>query len=154
MTINQASAIQKDILQEMDFVTTYNELSKKHTQPEGFENYKNEEIQKKFNDLGYTPKFQRQGNYYSLVEKLGNFEFVFNISFKYGALELIWSDSYNDEPLTYAGPWGLISRELSGANAPIHRPIFRTYEELKEILAFILKYYEEYKSKLLARITE
>lgn len=154
MDISQASAIQKYILQEMDFVNTYNELSKKYTQSKGFKDYKNEEIQKVFSDLGYKPKFQRQGNFYSFIETPRNFKLTFNINLKYGGVELIWSGTYNEGLLAYGGPWGAISDKISGLDAPIHLPVFRTYDELREILAFVLKYYEEYKTKLLARITD
>lgn len=71
--------------------------------------------------------------------------FQFTISLKYGAMEFIWSAWKNTE-LLIGGTWGIIKEQLNGQeNDKVKKPIFRSYNEIREILAEALLIYEDFK---------
>jgi hypothetical protein len=105
-----------------------------------FEDYSNEEVIQVFKRLGYQYRFYKSEKFFGLKESYNSYEFVFNISLRYGRIELIWSLKKDNEKIRIGGPWNRIIKLLGENNLEIKYPTFGNYNELEELssLAFSL----------------
>lgn len=62
--------------------------------------------------------------------------------------DLVWVVRENGE-LLLGEPWGIYSRRLIDANYRIKKPVFRTYEDLEDILKVAFGMYEDFKKALM-----
>lgn len=143
----------KNILLDINFEQSYKLISEKNLLIDGensFENYSNNEVLSIFKSLGYLPKFKKRENFFENKERLENYEFIFNISLKYGLVELIWALKKDNELLDLGGPWSVIIRLLNdGVRTKIKKPSFKNYKDLESILKDSLSLYEDFKSAVL-----
>lgn len=138
------------ILKSINFIERYEIISKKHQfdLKESFERYDHEVVLKLLNDLGYEFSFNKKENFFWMVEKSSEYELQFKISLKYGMGEFIWLAWKNTEQLI-GGTWGIIKEQLDGKeNDKIKKPIFRNYNDMKEILEEAFLLYEDFKHEL------
>lgn len=135
------------VLMNIKFIERYKEIAKKYlfNANESFENYDSDEVLSIINDLGYEVSFNKKEKFFKIIESYSPYRFQFNISLKYGATEFIWS-VWKDSELKMGGTWGILKEQLDGLeNDKVRKPIFRNYEELKEILADAFSIYEDFK---------
>ncbi|KWX88144.1 hypothetical protein AMQ83_08655 [Paenibacillus riograndensis] len=139
------------IFKSINFIERYEFLSKKHQfdLKESFEGYDREVVLKLFNELGYEISFNKKENFFGMVEKTTEYELQFKISLKYVMGEFIWLAWKNSEQLV-GGTWGIIKEQLDGKeNDKIKKPIFRNYDDLKEILSEAFLMYEDFKNEII-----
>ncbi len=143
----------KPILEDINFLSRYKKLNQRFPlSNEAFENYSNEEVLKIFDSLGYNFKYAKKEKFFGLKESINGFDFTFNISCKCGVLEFIWGLTKDGERFTMGGPWGLIGDLLVHGNCSIKDPSFKSYAELKEILAEALMIYEDFKKRVIREV--
>lgn len=134
-------------LEQINFSKRYEQISNKHLFDfeESFERYSNEEVIKIIKELGYTVSFNKKEKFLNITEEKNNITFKFNISIQYGICELIWAvfknKSYYDGYI-----WGGMNAELDNSSERIREPVFRNYEDLKNILIEAFKIYEDFKA--------
>ncbi len=103
-------------------------------------------------DIGYVTKYTKSEDFYSIIEKRGAFEFIFKMSLKWRAIELIWYTKYDNKLIPFSDSWSGMASDLLGEHIPVPLPIFKDYNELKEILTIVCEKYEEYKSAFLSAV--
>jgi len=139
----------KDALLKINFVERAKKLTADHfaDSDSTFESYDNEEIIKILDELGYKAKYNKEENFFKIVEKVLAYKFYFHISLKYGTVELIWYVDKEDE--FYGGSvWSMMKRILEGNDEMLMQPEFHNYEELEEILKEAFLMYEDFKNEL------
>jgi hypothetical protein len=140
----------KIILSDIDFANRYKELSEQYRFEKHFENFQIEEAKKIIRDLGYVVQYNKSEHFYKIIEKKNSFKFQFNISLKNGIVELIWAIWLDGILLRgVGGPWGVITRFITDTDERIKLPIFRNYDDLREILKKAFSIYEDFKRELL-----
>ncbi|MWC31396.1 hypothetical protein [Paenibacillus sp. MMS18-CY102] len=84
-----------------------------------------------------------------MTETQNNYKFQYVISLKYGVAEFIWS-VWEKSELRIGGSWGILKEQLDGLeNDKVRKPVFRNYEELKELLADAFLIYEDFKREFM-----
>ncbi|MEK8132977.1 hypothetical protein WMW72_34370 [Paenibacillus filicis] len=142
-------------LEAIDFIERHRGLSSKYrADPNGrFEKYGKNEALAIFSELGYNASFNKKESFFKIVDKFPRYKFQFNVSLKYGSVELIWA-VWKDELIQRSlGPWCIIKSQLDGnfEDDKIFLPIFRNYDELRGILKEALHMYEDFKREMLSR---
>ena len=107
-----------------------------------------EEVVEIFKRLGYGATFNRAESFYKVVQEVEPFRFQFNISLKYGNVELIWDFLEHGYRLKPSGPWNAIYKRLLNADERILMPKYRNSEDLKDILKQSFVIYEDLKKEL------
>lgn len=144
-------SVLKSTLQEINFVERYRELSSRFSFElnERFEAFSVEEVVNILSGLGVKASYQKKESFFKIVNKIGILKFQFHISLKYGATELMWY-VWQGEELIMGGPWGILKYLVDeNYDEKIRLPIFRNYEDLKEIFTQVLAMYEDFKSNIL-----
>lgn len=134
----------------INFVDRYLELSNEfHFElNNSFKDFTKEQVLMIFNQLGYEAKYLRVDNFFRVEQLVSPFKFHFNIVLKNGIVEFIWGVWKENIPiLELSGPWGVLA-DNAGYDAPIRKPIFRNYEDLKIILGNAFSVYENFKKEL------
>jgi hypothetical protein len=141
----------KIALENIDFIERYKNLSMKYAfdTNECFASYENSEVLNIFSELGYKVTFNKSENFFKVIEKTPLFKFQFNISLKYGLVELIWA-VWKDKTYYGGNAWVMMKRLLEGNDENLKDPRFRNYEDLKEILTEAFAIYEDFKREFLA----
>ncbi|WP_040949619.1 hypothetical protein [Gorillibacterium massiliense] len=142
----------KEVFKNIDFIKRYKGLSEKYQfdYKDSFENYDANLVLGILNQLGYSFRFDKKEKFFRLIEIVSEDKFQFTISLKYGALEFIWS-AWKNTNLLIGGTWGIIKEQLDAQeNDKIKKPIFRNYNELREILAEALLIYGDFKHEFKA----
>lgn len=141
----------KDVLEKIDFIKRYKTLAEKFSNKENkLSNYENEKVINVFESLGYKARYMKKENFYIVgeVKNKDIYFFRFNISLKYGVVELIWSVRHNG--VVKAGdPWDMFVRLLSNDTERIPTIFFQSYVELKEIMKIAFEMYEDFKRELI-----
>lgn len=97
-------------------------------------------------DLGYKSTYNKAHTFYKIIEVFNMFKTQFNISIKYGNVELIWGLWYNDNLIRNAcGPWAQIYEFVLESDQRILDPKYRNYEDLKNVLKEAFNIYEDFK---------
>ena len=115
---------------------------------ECFEKYDNKEVVNIFKELGYKAVHIKKENFFRITEGINDYKFEFNISLKYGCTEFIWA-VWKEKELQTGSPWGALKKLLEDNDERLQTPLFRNYDELKEILQEALIMYEDFKRELL-----
>lgn len=134
----------------MDFISKYRNLSAKYSfsSDESFEAYDNNEVLNLFAELGFKASFDKKEKFFKVVDEIDSCKFQFNISLKYGLVEFIWAVWKNNE-LQTGLPWGMLKQLLDDKDDDkINKPVFRNYNDLKEILDDAFAMYNEFKREL------
>ncbi|MGG3504885.1 hypothetical protein ABES58_05305 [Paenibacillus lautus] len=132
---------------KIKFIERYKNLAAKYqfNISESFENYESNQVVKIMSELGYVSSFNKKEKFFKITETQNDYKFQFVISLKYGVAEFIWSVWENSE-LRIGGTWGILKEQLDGLeNDKVRKPVFRNYEELKELLADAFLIYEDFK---------
>lgn len=138
----------KPVLENIDFLSRYRALHEKFPLIDGVMHAcSNEEVLRVLESLGYKFKYAKKENFFGLKEVISNYAFTFNISCKYGVVELIWDIVLNGERLMLGGPWGLTCDLLLNDTCDIKKPAFKSCDELKDILQEALSIYEDFKKE-------
>lgn len=141
----------KTTLEKIDFIARYKNLSNKYAFDfkERFNDFRNDAVIEIFNELGYHATFDKKEKFFKVVEITTNYKFQFNISLKSGGAELIWA-IWRDEEFYDCSTWGVMKTKLDGNHDDkVRLPIFRNYEDLKEILSEAFSIYEDFKREFL-----
>jgi len=140
----------KTILINIDFVGRYKKLSESNQFADNTATLKSENTISLVKEMGYTIKYIKKDGFYKLLEEKDAFRFQFNISLKYGNVELIWGIWKNETPLDdVCGPFGVICKAILGTeNRPL-MPKYRNYDDLKGILKEAFNIYEDFKEELI-----
>lgn len=142
----------KMAIEKINFIERYRGLSSKYSFElnESFEHYDNNNVLDVFDRLGYKAIFNKKENFYKVVDELSWGKMQFNISLKYGVVELIWS-IWKGEKLCAGGTWSMLKVQYDGVDDDkIRKPVFRNYIDLEEILAEAFAIYEDFKREFLA----
>lgn len=134
-------------LVKINFIERYKNLSKQYhfDANESFENYETDIVVNIIQHLGYYCTFNKKEEFYKIIETIGDSKYQFKISLKYGAAEFLWS-VWKCSELKIGGTWAILKEQLDGLEKDkVRRPIFRDYEDLKEILANAFAIYEDFK---------
>ncbi|MGU3471231.1 hypothetical protein ACLBWT_08785 [Paenibacillus sp. D51F] len=140
----------RSALTNMDFIAKYRNLSAKYSfnSDESFEAYDNNEVLNLFAELGLKASFDKKEKFFKVVDEIDSSKFQFNISLKYGLVEFIWAVWKNNE-LQTGLPWGMLKQLLDDKDDDkINKPVFRNYNDLKEILEDAFAMYNEFKREL------
>ncbi|HEX9059203.1 MAG TPA: hypothetical protein VF941_03395 [Clostridia bacterium] len=148
MQLKQAT---KTALEKINFIERYKALSNKYAfdLKEAFERYDINEVLNIIDGLRYKASYNKSENFFKIVEKTHKFKFQFNISLKYGLVELIWA-IWRGKEYFDGSSWVMLKRLLDGTDENLRDPRFRNYVELKEILEIALSIYEDFKHEFLA----
>ncbi|MEK4520617.1 hypothetical protein NSQ95_16780 [Psychrobacillus sp. FSL W7-1457] len=141
----------RDVLKKIDFVKRYKNLAEKFSNKENkLSNYENERVIDIFESLGYQTRYMKKENFFIVgeVKNKDIYTFRFNISLKYGVVELIWSVRHKGV-IKAGDPWDIFARLLSDDTESIPTIFFHSYEELKEIMMIAFEMYEDFKRELI-----
>ncbi|HDR6300608.1 MULTISPECIES: hypothetical protein [Bacillus] len=150
MTYSLKPEIQ-EVLEKINFTERYKSLSKQFPDRENtFENYENEKVIAVFESLGYKARFMKKENFFIVgeVKNKDIYTFRFNISLKYGLVELIW-EAWHTGEVRVGTSWAMFVDVLSNDTEKVLRPGFHSYEELKEIMKIAFEMYEDFKRALI-----
>jgi len=138
-------------LENIFFIDKYKKLSMKYDfdSSERFRVSDNQEVLNIFNDLGYKAIFSKKETFFKVVDNMEPYKFQFNVSLKAGHTELIWAVWKNGE-LQTGLPWVMFKRLLDGTDENLKYPVFRNYNDLKQILQEALDMFENFKRELLS----
>ncbi len=146
----------KKALANIDFFPRYENLSNQHKRDWNNDppvKISSAQMIELLGSLGHKAKYIKKENFYELEEEIiGHFSFGFHICFKYERTELIWL-VYNEKGASFGGPWTLFSRLLINPDYIIKYPVFRSIDELKEILVGVFDIYEDFKKEVI-RLSE
>ncbi|OXT15112.1 hypothetical protein B9K06_22650 [Bacillus sp. OG2] len=141
----------KDVLVKIDFVKRYKSLAMKFSNKENkLSKFENGKVLDVFKSLGYKARYMKKEDFF-IVGEVKNKEIYtvkFNVSLKYGVVELIWSARHNG--VVKAGdPWDMFVRLMTNDTETIPVMFFQSYEELQEIMKIAFGMYEDFKCELI-----
>lgn len=141
----------RDVLKEINFVDRYKRLAEKFSNKENkLSKFENDKVIDIFKTFGYQARYVKNEDFFIVgeVKNKDIYTFRFNITLKYGVVELIWYAKHNG--VVKAGdPWDMFVRLLSNDREKVPTVFFRSYEELKEIMKIAFEMYEDFKSELI-----
>ena len=133
-----------EVLNTIDFAQRYKTLCNQYPfdyYKERFINYNNSCVLDILLNIGYQVKYLKKENFQSR-KTLSIYQFKYNISIRSGGVELIWYVRKNNK--YYAGDsFSNLEYDLLGLENRRPLPIFRNYEDLKEILIISYQLYED-----------
>lgn len=145
----------KTVLEKIEFVNRYKLLSDRfrgnpNDVNDRLENYNLGKVNETFAKLGYDAAFNSKEKFFKVgvVIDSTNYTIWCNVILEYGMTEFIWVVYYNNE-LRLGSPWSVYSRLLIDPNERIKKPVYRSYEELEEILKEAFLMYEDFKFNLI-----
>ncbi|PLR73612.1 hypothetical protein CYJ37_08760 [Bacillus sp. UMB0728] len=145
----------KMALENISFEDRYRSLSARYKansndMEDRLESYEKDKVEEIFNSLGYPAKFDKREKFFKLgVEyKSPDYKIWFNISVELGMTEFIWV-VYHENEVQLGSPWSIYSRFLNPSGQRIKKPVYRSYEELEEILKEAILMYEDFKRELI-----
>ena len=139
------------ILNSIHFAERYKKLYKQYSFNfnEGFNNYDNQYILKLLQEVGYIDiKYQKRENFFQSVKKIDVYRFEHKIKTKSGAVELIWDVMKNNQYFT-GNSFKNLEYELLNLEERHPLPIFRNYEDLREILTIAFQMFEDMTTEFL-----
>ena len=139
-------------LTEIGFIERYEEISKKYNRERANSfseilEIKKEECIKLFREMGYSAKYYAKEKIYKIkYEKIDDLTFGIHLSVGaiIGEVEPIWVVEDGAEMLL-GEPWFDYSRRMIDVDYKIQYPIFATLDDLKDILNYTFKMYEDFK---------
>lgn len=142
--------LHKKTYETIDFINRFENLGKVFSADfkEAFKDFNNEEIIKIVAEFNYNAKFIKGDNFFKILEKYNIGTFQFNIILKDGIAEFVFNFKKEGVPvLDYCGSWAAICYKL-GYDLPIKKPVFRNYQDLREILEGAFCIYGDFKKAL------
>ena len=139
------------ILNSIHFAERYKKLYKQYSFNfnESFNNYDNQYILKLLQEVGYIDiKYQKRENFFQSVKKIDVYRFEHKIKTKSGAVELIWDVMKNNQYFT-GNSFSNLEYELLNLEERHPLPIFRNYEDLREILTIAFQMFEDMTTEFL-----
>ena len=139
------------ILNSIHFAERYKKLYKQYSFNfnESFNNYDNQYILKLLQEVGYIDiKYQKRENFFQSVKKIDVYRFEHKIKTKSGAVELIWDVMKNNQYFT-GNSFSNLEYELLNLEERHPLPIFRNYEDLREILTIAFQMFEDMTAEFL-----
>ena len=135
----------REILSSINFVERYQALCIPYAigAKNGFKNYDNQRVLEILSEVGYqNVKFWKSENFFRSTTKHGIYEFRYHIETKSGMIDLMW---YARRDKKYYAGDRLTNLEnfLFNPEKRHTRPVFRNYEDLKEILIISYQLYED-----------
>lgn len=142
----------KDALLKIDFIKKYEILSQRFNgeripPDERLRYIDGEEVMAIITNSGYSSLFNDREKFFKVDEQIDALKFSVHIILRDGMVDLVWVVKENDE-LLLGAPWSVYSRRLVGVNYRIKKPVFRTYEDLDDILKYTFDMYEDFKRVL------
>ena len=141
----------RPILEKINFVERYRPITEEFRDFKNrYSGYDNEQVKTIFSRLGYDFHYHKREKFFGVKEKLAQYEIFFNITFKSGIIDFIWSVKKSEGFLTLGITWGGTSDLLLNAEErpSLYLPIFTSYEELEQILSRALPIYDDFKKEL------
>jgi len=148
--------LDKNIVRLYDNINYYNRykiLSDSYRNGDGLEKQDKSKVIDIISELGYSAKYMSKEKFYRIFESPEEYEFYFHIALKYGLCEIIFGATHKKTEKHIGGViHGVcklieISREEI-TEGYIKSPIFKDYEELKEILKEAFSLYEDFKAEV------
>ncbi|ALC53268.1 MULTISPECIES: hypothetical protein [Bacillus] len=146
----------KVVLEKIRFVDRYKKLSENfrgnpNDLNDRLEDYDIEKVNEIFKRLGYVSTFDKKEKFFKVgvIDNSPNYMIWFNIILEYGMTEFIWVVYHNDE-VRLGSPWSVYSRLLINPRERIKKPVYRSYEELEDILKEAFLMYDDFKSELIS----
>lgn len=146
----------KAVLEKIRFVDRYKNLSENfrgnpNDLNDRLEDYDIEKVNEIFKRLGYVATFDKKEKFFKVgvIDNSPNYMIWFNIILEYGMTEFIWVVYHNDE-VRLGSPWSVYSRLLINPRERIKKPVYRSYEELEDILKEAFLMYDDFKSELIS----
>lgn len=139
------------ILNSIHFAERYKKLYKQYSFNfnESFNNYNNQYILKLLQEVGYIDiKYQKRENFFQSIKKIDVYRFEHKIKTKSGAVELIWDVMKNNQYFT-GNSFSNLEYELLNLEERHPLPIFRNYEDLREILTIAFQMFEDMTAEFL-----
>ena len=139
------------ILNSIHFAERYKKLYKQYSFNfnESFNNYNNQYVLKLLQEVGYIDiKYQKRENFFQSVKKIDVYRFEHKIKTKSGAVELIWDVMKNNQYFT-GNSFSNLEYELLNLEERHPLPIFRNYEDLREILTIAFQMFEDTTTEFL-----
>jgi hypothetical protein len=139
------------ILNSIHFAERYKKLYKQYSFNfnESFNNYDNQYVLKLLQEVGYIDiKYQKRENFFQSVKKIDVYRFEHKIKTKSGAVELIWDVMKNNQYFT-GNSFSNLEYELLNLEERHPLPIFRNYEDLREILTIAFQMFEDMTTEFL-----
>ena len=139
------------ILNSIHFAERYKKLYKQYSSNfnESFNNYDNQYVLKLLQEVGYiTPKYHKGENFFQSIINVGLYRFEHKIKTKYGIVELIWDVMKNNQYFT-GNSFSNLEYELLNLEERHPLPIFRNYEDLREILTIAFQMFEDMTAEFL-----
>lgn len=139
------------ILNSIHFAERYKKLYKQYSFNfnESFNNYDNQYVLKLLQEVGYIDiKYQKRENFFQSVKKIDVYRFEHKIKTKSGAVELIWDVMKNNQYFT-GNSFSNLEYELLNLEERHPLPIFRNYEDLREILTIAFQMFEDMTAEFL-----
>jgi hypothetical protein len=139
------------VLSSIHFAERYEALRTQYSfdAKESFENYDNQYVLKMLQDIGYTAvKYWKSENFFQSKTRSKVYEFRYHIKIKYGIAELMWY-VMKDNKYYAGGSFPNLEYELLNLENRNHLPIFRNYEDLREILTLAFQMFEDMTTEFL-----
>lgn len=145
----------KKLYEKICLYNRFESLSKKFpVDLDTLEKYSIEEAKSIIENLGYTVRFIKKETFFKVEQVLGDYEFHYHISLKWGHVELIIGGKNTKSGISEGSVFGDICQridlEMGVSNPPlIKKPGFRNYDELTEILKEAFDIYEDFKTEFM-----
>ena len=139
------------VLSSIHFAERYEALRTQYSfdAKESFENYDNQYVLEMLQEIGYTSvKYWRKENFFQAKKKNSIYEFRYHICIKYGIAELMWY-AMKDNKYYAGGSFPNLEYELLNLENGNRLPIFRNYEDLREILTLAFQMFEDMTTEFL-----
>ncbi len=141
----------KQILNSIHFLERFQDLCDQYSfdLKESFENYDNQKVLEILRDVGYTtPKYQKRENFFQSIKMVDVYRFEHKIKTKGGIVELIW-DVMKDNKYYMGNSFSNLEYYLYNPPKLRPLPIFRNYEDLREILTIAFQMHEDMTNEFL-----
>ena len=133
------------VLSSIHFAERYEALRTQYSfdAKESFENYDNQYVLEMLQEIGYTSvKYRKREDFFQAKKKSNIYEFRYHICIKYGIAELMWY-AMKDNKYYAGGSFPNLEYELLNLENGNRLPIFRNYEDLREILTLAFQMFED-----------
>ena len=141
----------RQILNSIHFLKRFQALCDQYSFDlnESFENYDNQKVLEILREVGYTtPKYQKREKFFQSVKRVGIYRFEHKIKTKGGIVELIW-DVMKDNKYYMGNSFSNLEYYLYNPPKLRPLPIFRNYEDLREILTIAFQMHEDMTNEFL-----
>ena len=140
--------LMKKVLEELDFVNWYKELSASHQSLQRFADYDTEEAREMIAEFGYPKTTYIPAAFFYIVVDTDDedIDAGINMSLKDGQLELILNLAIGGKH-RFSGSFSLVCEKL-GYKEAIEKPSFANYKELYVLLKKVFVMYEQVKERI------